>query len=69
MTTNKTEWTDETSKGCVLLIICTMFAVFLSLAVGFIFGAGYGFLAAAVLALFSLYKCARAFKKEKKNAD
>lgn len=69
METKKTEWTEEASKGCVLLIVYTMFALFLSLAVGFIFGTGYGFLTAAVLALLSLLKYRRALKREKKDAE
>lgn len=70
MLTNDMEFTDKEAQGCVLLVTFSLTALFGSIGVGFIFGAGYGFLTAAAVALVTFFACAHAFKKKaRKDAD
>lgn len=70
MPTDDIKFTDKEAQGCVLLAAFSLFALFGSIGVGFIFGAGYGFLTAAAVALVAFFAYAHAFKKKaRKDAD
>lgn len=51
MAINEEQITTEQAEGCIALVTMTLFALFASIAVGFLFGAGYGFAAAAAISL------------------
>lgn len=45
---------NETIDGCAILVLGALFAVFASLAVGYIFGVGYGLATMAAMTFLAL---------------
>lgn len=58
---------EELAQGCLIISSFTLAGLFASLAVGFIFGAGYGFATAAAIALLQYLSVCRKTKKTRKN--
>lgn len=55
--------TERGAAGCLVLVLASVFMIVASIAVGVIFGAGFGFAAYACFLAFACLLAYRAFRK------